>query len=425
LRLARAVLALLLANGLATCGARADPPPPEWLTGDWGGLRTRLLEHGLSFQISHVTETAYNASGGSRNVIDYTDQVAAGVTFDLQRLVGLHDARIQVTYTERAGRNLVDDAQLGTLMLVQEVYGRGQTVRLTELWFEQAYFDKHLSWKWGRMPVGGDFAAFSCDFQNLITCGSQPGNLVSNYIYNWPISQWGTRLKLNLDGFGYVQAGVFDQNTQYLGFDNKLWPVFYAGSTGVLVPLEIAWLPALDGGRLPGSYKIGGWYSTSSLNDLTLDINGGIAASTGLSPATHQGLYGGYVSFQQQVTRNASVDPSGGLRLFFNAVIADTATSFTDRQMTVGAWYTGPFESRPHDAIAFAAGLTHVNSRAADVVAGTAPARNSEYVLELDYTVVPVQGVRLRPNVQYVINPGGVSASANIWIFGLKTVLNF
>jgi porin len=425
-----ACLAVLLAGA-----AHAEPqskPAQAWLLGDWGGYRTKLFDWGVDLQVSYVNEIAYNAQGGVRNLVDYTDQVAVGATFDLERLVGLHDARIQVTYSERAGRNLVDDAQLGTLQLVQEVYGRGQTVRLTELWFEQGYFDNHLSWKIGRLPVGGDFAAFSCDFQNLTFCGGNPGNLVGNYIFNWPISQWGTRLKAKIDGFGYVEAGIYDQNPQYLGFDNKLWPVFYQGSTGVLLPAEIAWLPTSADGRLTGSYKVGGWYSTSPGTDVATDVNGNLAALSGLPAATRQGLYGAYVNFEQQLTRNASEDPKGGLRLFFNAVFADSATATTDRQLAVGAWYTGPFESRPHDVIAFAAGTTHVNSRIVDVavlqnILGMGPVyqKSAEYVFELDYTFTPRAGFILRPNVQYIASPGAPAVTHDVWVLGLKSVLTF
>ena len=424
-----------VAAALVAMTAQADPlttPAQPWLTGDWGGFRTRLFERGIDIQLSYVSEVGYNAGGGVRNIAAYTDQVAAGITFNLERLFGLHDALFQVTYTERAGRNLVDDAGLGTLQLVQEVYGRGQTVRLTEMSFEQGYFDNRLSWKLGRLPVGGDFASFSCHFQNLTFCGSPPGNLVGSYIFNWPISQWGTRLKAKLDGFGYVQAGVYDQNEQYLGFADKLWPVWYSGSTGALVPVEIAWLPAFENGRLPGSYKIGGWYSSSSANDAVLDINGGLASLSGLPLVKRKGLYGAYLTFEQQLTRNASENPNGGLRLFFNAVFADAATSTTDRQLAVGAWYTGPFSSRPNDVIAFAAGTTHVNSRVVDAAIlqnalglGPVSEKSAEYVLELDYTFVPVPGFILRPNVQYITSPGASSTTKDVWVLGLKTIVNF
>ena len=434
MRRAGAKLGLILAMLFACNIAHADPfegQPEPRIFGDWAP-RTRLYEKGIDFQLGYVSELAYNAQGGIRNLTDYTDQIVVGATFNLERLFGFHDAVIQVTYTERAGRNLVDDAQLGTLQLVQEVYGRGQTVRLTQLWFEQEYFSRTVAWKVGRMTVGEDFAVFPCHFQNLTFCGSDPGNLVGGYIFNWPISQWATRVKVKLDGFGYYQVGVYDQNQQYLGFDNKLWPVFYQGSTGVLVPVELAWLPTFDGGRLPGSYKIGAWYSTSTANDVSLDVNGNLAALTGMPPLQRRGLYGGFFTFQQQVTRNASENPEGGLKVFVNGVFADTATSTTDQQFAAGLQYTGPISWRPNDVIAFAAGTTHVNNTVTAVQSlqnslglGPVPVKNSEYVFELYYQVVPTAGLLIRPNVQYIYSPGGSSQTKDIWVLGLKTVIRF
>ena len=428
-----ASLGSLLAGLLAASVVHAEPmavSAEPRLLGDWGP-RTRLFDKGLDFQLSYVSELATNLGGGVRSVLDYTDQVAVGATFDLERLFGLHDALIQVTYTSRAGRNLVDDAQLGSLQLVQEVYGRGQTVRLTQLWFEQKYFSQMVSWKWGRMTVSADFAAFPCDFQNLTFCGSQPGNIAGGYIFNWPISQWASRVKVRLGDFGYYQLGIYDQNEQYLGFTDKLLPVWYSGSSGALLPVELAWLPRFGDGRLDGSYKIGAWYSTASASDAVLDVNGGLASLTGLPAARRQGLYGGYLTFQQQITR-PSDNPNGGLRLFLNAVLSDAATSTLDQQIAFGAWYTGPFRSRPNDVIAFAAGTTHVNNRVADAATlqnalgfGPVPVKNAEYVFEVDYTFVPTPGFLVRPNLQYIHSPGGSSTNRDVWVLGLKTVINF
>jgi porin len=430
-----AMLGLIIALLLACNNARAETPvsPLEpWLLGNWGGLRTRLFEKGIDFQIVYASEVAYNAAGGAKSLVDYADQVAVGSTLDLERLIGLPGTILQVTFTERAGRNLVDDAQLNTLQLVQEVYGRGQTTRLTQLWLEHTLLNGLVSLKWGRVAMGGDFAVFPCDFQNLTFCGSNPGNLVGSYIYNWPISQWGGRARVTLEGFGYVQAGVYDQNDQYLGYTDKLLPVWYPGSTGVLVPAEIAWLPTFGGGSLPGSYKIGGWYSSSKANDAALDVNGNLAAVTGLPSLQHRGLYGGFFTFQQQVMRNASEDPNGGLRVFLNGVVADSATSVTDYQIAAGFTYTGPFSWRPHDVIGFAAGATHVNSRVTDaqnlqnaIGLGPVAVKNSEYVLELYYTIAPLPGLLIRPNLQYINTPGGTYLNKDVLVLGLKTVISF
>lgn len=243
----------------------------------------------------------------------------------------------------------------------RKLYGRGQTVRLTQFWFAQKYLNGLLDWRIGRTSMGEDFAQFACDFQNLTFCGSPPGNIVGGYIYKWPISQWGTRLKVALGDSAYVEAGVYDQNQEYIGFADKLLPVFYPGSTGVLIPAELGWLPTLGGGSLPGSYKVGGWYSTSTANDIVLDTNSNPVGPTRLPPLQRRGLYGAYINFEQQVTRTTTDNPKGGLRLFLNATPADSATSVTDRQIAAGMVYTGPLEARPDDSIAFAMGTTHVN----------------------------------------------------------------
>ncbi len=171
-----------------------------------------------------MNEVVHNVAGGTTSPADYADQATPGATFDLARLMELSNAAFQLTYAIRTGHNLVDDAQLGTLQLVQEVWGRGQTARLTEFSYDQTFFNSLLDWKVGRFSMGADFAAFACDFQNLTLCGSSPGNIVGNYIHNWPISQWGTRLEVKLDSFGYARGVIFDENPQYLGCTNALWP---------------------------------------------------------------------------------------------------------------------------------------------------------------------------------------------------------
>jgi porin len=432
---AGAVLLALLAPAHADVVSKAPAAQPAavpWLLGDWNGARTRLLDYGVELQFGYVNEAAYNAQGGTRREAAYADQYTAGATLSLHHLIGLPNAVLQVSFTQRTGRNLAADADLGTLELVQEVYGRGQTTRLTQLWFGQKYLDGALDWKIGRMGVGADFAAFSCSFQNLTFCGSNPGNIVGNYIYNWPISQWATRIKLAPTEYGYIQVGAYDVNPQYLGLYQALLPVAFPGSTGVLVPVEWAWLPSFGNGTLPGSYKVGAWYDTSTAADVVLDINGNPAQLTGLPLLQRRGRYGAYINFEQQVTRNSSPNPKGGLSLFLNAVTADRTTATLDTQVAGGLVYTGPLSWRPDDDVAFAVGMTHVNSRVAAVESlqnalgrGPVAVQDAEYVFELYYTVRPVNGLLLRPNIQYVHTPGGTSQNKDVIVLGLKSVANF
>jgi porin len=50
---------------------------------------------------------------------------------------------------------------------------------------------------------------------------------------------------------------------------------------------------------------------------------------------------------------------------------------------------------------------------------------NIARVFEFYYAYRPLAGLQVRPNIQYVIDPGGTSANSNVLVFGLKTVANF
>jgi len=75
---------------------------------------------------------------------------------------------------------------------------------------------------------------------------------------------------------------------------------------------------------------------------------------------------------------------------------------------------------------------THQNQRITQVAMlqnalglGPVAVKDSEYVFELDYTFVPVPGFQIRPNLQYIYSPGGSVINKDVWVLGLKTVVNF
>lgn len=158
-----ALLAALLVSGNVIQANEPSPQEPDrtrdvpWLLGDWNGRRVWLQDRGLDLQLGYTGEFAFNATGGVRQQAAYADQYLAGATWDLERLAGLKGMTFQATVTARTGRNLSDDVTMGTLQQVQEIYGRGQALRLTQLWVNQRLFDGRIDWKVGRMTFGEDF----------------------------------------------------------------------------------------------------------------------------------------------------------------------------------------------------------------------------------------------------------------------------
>ncbi len=395
------------------------------LTGDWGGVRTDLRDDGVDLKAGYVSETAGNVSGGDRKRVRETGQFSFGATIDTDKLIDLPGGTFQATVTYRRGKDLGAAAGLGVLQQVQEVYGRGQTWRLTQFWYQQSFAGGHADIKIGRLTQGEDFAAFSCQLQNLSFCGSPPGNLAGDYWYNWPVSQWGVRGRLKNDRF-YAMVGAYEVNPRNLEKDFTIGR--FHGATGVLVPVEAGYTPRLGAKGLPGSYRVGGWYNTADADDVLFDENRGYQAVTGVAPLRRSGRYGVYAQLQQQFTGSAEESPSGpqtshGLVGFINITQTDRKTTVTDNQVAGGVFYTGLVPFRPKDEIAFALARTNVNGRTLLGLVPGAARPDAEYAAELAYCIHAITWLTVRPNVQYVVNPGGYKAATDVVVIGLKAAV--
>jgi len=176
--------ALLAALACTSTAHAAEPFASDsvWALGDWSGARSELAQQGIDFEFAYVGEIGANLGGGYNNdrTARYSDQYSLGARLDLEKLLGWHAARLQLTVANRNGDNIsndrVGDPRVGTLSSSQEVWGRGSHWRMTQLYYQQAFLDRRLDIKAGRFGEGEDFNSFDCNFQNLTFCGSQVGN---------------------------------------------------------------------------------------------------------------------------------------------------------------------------------------------------------------------------------------------------------
>ncbi|HDS1734102.1 carbohydrate porin [Pseudomonas sp. BP8] len=416
----------------------ADSP---WMLGDWGGTRSELLEKGYDFTLGYTGEMGANLHGGYDHdrTARYSDQFTFGGHLDLEKILGWHDTEAQLTITERHGQNIsndrINDPRVGGFTSAQEVWGRGQTWRLTQMWIKQKYFNGALDVKFGRFGEGEDFNSFPCDFQNLAFCGSQVGNWVGGIWYNWPVSQWAMRVRYNLSDSLYAQVGVFEQNPSNLESGNG-FKLSGSGTQGAVMPIELVWSPQVNG--LAGEYRAGYYYSNAKAQDVLKDRNGQPAAISGAAYRSSSSKHGLWLGAQQQVTAQAS-DQSRGLSLFANATLHDKKTNAIDNYVQAGLVYKGPFDARAKDDIGFALARVHVNpgyrknARLANQVAGLddydnpgfLPVQDTEYSAELYYGIHLANWLTVRPNLQYIRHPGGVSQVDDALIAGLKIQSSF
>jgi porin len=422
--------ALLTLNSF--CGAYADDySPDKFLLGDWGGKRTELHEQGVDFLFTYVNELAYNTQGGERHKGTYADQLMFDSNLDLQKILGWQGAQLHMTITNRNGENLNTEAGLDTLLNQQEIYGYGSVTRLAQLYYQQSLFDGKATLKVGRLPMSGDIFPFSCKFQNLTFCGTVPGYITPNW-FTWPVSQWGGVFTADVTHEVYVQTSLYQVNPRFTENSQGLNLGSPTGTTGYMAVLEAGWKPTLQG--LPGAYRIGAWHNTGDFDDMYRDRNGQPIGLTGAPAHVNGDATGFYVMAQQQVFRDPA-NEGRGLSLFANFIKSDRDVSYVERAWQAGLFLSAPFDARPDDEVGLAVGGLEVNSHSARRVreansmlsAGIAgqPIPHTEYPAELYYAMAVTPAVTVRPNVQYVKSPGGLSDDTDVVVFGLKTVISF
>src|SRR3546814_18934205 len=98
-----AAAALVLAgNAMADEAFSSDS---KWMTGDWGGERTKLIEQGIDIKMAYVGEVGGNMHGGFNDdkTARYADQFGLGAALDLEQLFAWDKtpAKLQLTTRDR------------------------------------------------------------------------------------------------------------------------------------------------------------------------------------------------------------------------------------------------------------------------------------------------------------------------------------
>jgi porin len=428
------------ASGLAPLPILSALPPDYFATtphllGEWPAIRSELSDLGIEVSVTGVDEAVLNLSGGERRIAQEAGQVALQANFDLQKRLGLMGASISLTLVDRWGRDAATDAGIPSLQLINEVFGRGNIIRLEQLAWNQKWFDDRVETTAGRLAFGDEFFSYPCDFINLTFCPGQAGNVVGGYIYNWPVSQWAAVAQVNFGSEGYFKAGVFDANTAYLDTtpNPASLPAFPGESQGVILPAEVAWTPKFNG--LAGNYQIGGWWNNSAAPNVAESIDGEPILVSGLPGVPGHGRYGFSTVLTQQLTQEPGfTGPKNGLNAFFLATYADRRTSMEDYQVFGGLIQYGLGSWRPQDGYGIAVGTTHVNPNVANAqilanALGVGPGfvQRNEYVTEAWYGWQTAPWLNLKLDAQYVICPGGYTTptNRNAFVLGVRTTVDF
>ena len=396
-------------SNLAFATEAFDKESP-WMFGDWNGKRSALKDKGYNFTLGYTGDyaTILDSEKGSGHPNAYADQANIAVDFDLAKILNWEDTEARINITKRGGNALQNESDVlnGQMSQVQEIYGRGQTFRLTELYIKKKFFDGKLDIKAGHFGETYDFSSMDCEFMNVAICGSQFGNWANSPALggsdwlNGPVSAWALRAKYNISHDLYAQVGVYEHNLDNLkrsqGFNLKM------NGDGVVIPMEVVWSPLVN--HLLGIYRVG--YYTTTFKEKNADDD---------SSDIKQGVW---LHAKQQVTSFKGDDKRGlSLALQVGAYGDRNNGPIKDYQSIV-ATFKGPFNSRLNDEIGVGSTKLTGNDKYNS-------AYDSEYNAEIYYAYHYAPWLTVRPNIQYVSNIGALESRGDAWISGIKFNTSF
>ena len=411
----------------------------EHASGNWGGGRDFLDRHGVEISLTYTSDMAGNPVGGiSPHGFTYCDNIALGLFLQTEKLFGWKDGYFMMSLLQRDGLNL-SQKNIGNQFTVQQVFG-GPTFHWYELSYEQKFFDAHASVKLGRIAAGDDFAVSPLYW--LYMNNGIDGNLqalpVNGRFSTYPNTVWGSRLKVDLTSTTVARLGVY-QATPLNSINGLNWD-FYP-SNGVMLLGQYSWNPEFfhpssasleketaaafsdsssnkninkpSARGLDGHYWMGGYYSTMEYSQFN--------SSTMLPNA-----YGFYWHADQTVYRVDSISDKGLILWSAYALSPQQNVSKVSFQVNGGAVYTGLIPARDNDAtiLGFIYGNFSSSYAGAQQAAGNG-SPNYELVYEAGYRINFTKFAYFQPDVQWIINPGGLGSTPNALVIGAQTGVIF
>lgn len=374
--------------------------PRRHMTGDWGGLRRRLMEWGLTPIASYYTTVMGNPAGGEKKGVQYAGLFNVYLHFDLEKLLNVKGTRFVVSGAWASGRSLSGD-DIGNFFAVSNVFS-GRSVRLYQLFLETELWDKRVTVAAGRMGIADYFStADVLGYYVSDAYNSHPISIDINmpaYFAN-PDASWGSRIKIKPADDFYLAGGVYNADPR-VGRDSA-HGVDFSLRDGVILIGEGGYTPNNEEGSdgLPGNYKFGIYYDTGEFEKLADGSR------------SRKGSFGMYWLFDQMVY---SESPRGeeGLTPWVLVTLSVPSDINTFPFFVSGGFvYEGLLPERDEDSAAFGFAYGEVSE--------DLKGKDYEMTFELTYIFEITRWLEFQPDVQLIVHPGGSAGIPNALVLGM------
>ena len=371
-----------------------------------------LEQHFTAWRVNYVGEVLGNLSGGLKRGATYDGYLQIGLGVNFAKVAGWDDTVFYASFLYPHGEGLTQN-YVGDLNVVSNIDAY-DSPRLFDGWMEKEFLDRRLSVRLGVMAIDSEFFA-SSGASLFLNSGFGAFPVIGQDLVApiYPVTAPGLRVRWQADPALTLSAAVFsgDAGAPTVNRHNTEWRL--GKRNGVTAFVEAAYQLHANGKGLPGTYKMGGFYDSKCVDDLS---GGG----------RHHGNYGGYAIADQMVWREGADGDAAkqGLGVFARFALAPQDRSFVSFDAEAGLTYTGLLPSRDNDVAGLGVVYARVSGEARDA-AGQAYPTHQETVVEFSYQATLGDHLTLQPDFQYVFHPGAVRNGRDAVVAGLRCSVGF
>ncbi|HVS17345.1 MAG TPA: carbohydrate porin [Planctomycetota bacterium] len=358
---------------------------------EWGGAREVLEERGVTVEVWYTTDGSWALDGGAdegdtavRSLLDVVFALETGPSLGLPGGTLFSDLQ-WVTGVDASQR-------FGVLQAISNI-DADRRLQLARLWYEQRFEDTRTSLRVGKIDANSVFAYV--DEGSGFLNGSMGFSPTILSMPSYPDAATGALLKQGLGEHLELRLGAFDGSLAY-GVRTGL----HGPHTWFESPRATTWLGELDLTWDAGRLGLGGWWLDGDLPR----FDGGVEDGTG----------GLYLTLDQALWRNAS-DQDHYLGAFLQLGSADGSVSPFVEHFGTGVVLHGAATSARVDHLGL--GVTRV--RLSDE-AGAAFTEDDETAIELFWGFELQPWLRVKPDLQYVVHPGGDAALDDLFVASVR-----
>jgi porin len=424
------------------------PPAPDYggsiwerskMTGDWGGARTELANHGITFDIDYTQIFQQNAHGGAdtNNGARLSGSGDITLTLDTGKM-GLWPGGSFVLVGEPVWGGGVNN-KVGSLLPVnfdaakpgsaEPDWGlkEGGRMLLSEWFFQQVMFDGKAVFVAGKLfgARAFDRNAFANDERTQFMSTGLRNNIpIPTFL---PYTTLGAAIVLNPTDWLSVMTAVADTDgrAKTTGFETA-----FHGDTNTTVIHE--WAFTINPFDRPGHQRIGFVWSSKDFQKLTpptpfkqtadmvIDLLGPDLANevvnmlADFDTAVDNIMV--YYNFDQYLWQDEG-DPSQGVGIFGRFAWARQDVNPVAHYYSFGVGGTGVLPERDRDTLGI--GYYYV-----DLSNDLPTIFHSEQGIEAYYNIEVTPWLHISPDLQVIVNPGGTDLNDVSVVYGIRMHMN-